>query len=291
MRSLAIALLLLASVAAAQPVSEQSYLASRDAYIAKFAAVAYEGVFGDDVMAALDEALGDLETQLKTIIGPVTLPGFSPDGAIGLETLFDSDIGFGMLDGLVYGADDSDASVLVTTKGLADAWLVGHRDWWDSPTIPDNIRDALKVNAFYTQAISADAAVARFAEIPVTPPAGADFAYAILDMRSQDYAIGVPDEMIVAVVGGGRVFLANAPVTASVHAIPACDTIWQDYSARGEAALQQSDAEDDGQSDDFDQIYTEGEAAFQDCFAEQAKDQDFYPALVAEAQALADKLH
>ncbi len=196
---------------------------------------------------------------------------------IGLETLFDSDIGFGMLDGLVYGADDSDASVLVTTEGLADAWLVGHRDWWDSPTIPDNIRDALKVNAFYTQAISADAAVARFAEMPVTPPAGADFAYAILDMRSQDYAIGVPDEMIVAVVGGGRVFLANAPVTAPVHAIPACDTIWQDYSARGEAALQQSDGEDDGQSDDFDQIYAEGEAAFQDCFAEQAKGPGFLP--------------
>jgi len=284
MRYIAIALLVLASVAASQPKAVEDYLAARDAYIARFADDTNAGNFGDDVMAAHDAALDDLEARLREIVGPVALQGFSSEGTISLDTLFDTDVGFGSLDGLLFSTDDSEASVLVTTDALVEAWLAAHRDWWDNFTMPDALSDALKEESFYIQAISADAAVARFAELPVTVPAGADHVYAMLDMRTQDLAVGVPDEIIVAVVGGGRFFLASAPVTAPVHAIPACDAVWKDYEARAEA---QSDSD----TDDPYELYAEGEVAYRSCFSGLAPDQDFYPAVVADAQALADKLH
>ncbi|MEQ8698355.1 MAG: hypothetical protein RLO48_07245 [Bauldia litoralis] len=293
MKVFAIALLALVSIAAGSPAQEQDYLASRDAFVARFTAEAAAGNFGDEVMAAHQEALDELEAQLRDLIGPVTLDGFSSEGAVSLETLFDGDLGFGLLDGLTFGMDDGSAGALVTTKGIVDAWLVEHRDWWGTPAMPGDLRDALETGAFYTQAISADAAVARFAEIPVTPPAGADFAYAMLDLRSQDVAIGVPDEIIAVVLANGRFTLASAPVTSPVTAIADCDAVWQDYEAQA-MALSESDqdagADDDSRFDEIGRIYAEGEAAFHTCYGERVDDQDFYPGLVDEAQALVDRL-
>ena len=284
MRFLAIALLVLASVAAVQPEAVKNYLASRDAYIARFTADTDAGDFGDDVMAAHDAALDDLEAQLKQIVGPVALQGFPADGAISLDTLFDTDVGFGSLDGLLFSADDMEAGALVTTDALVEVWLAAHRDWWDTFTMPDNLPDALREESFYIQAISADAAVVRFAELPVTVPTGADHVYAMLDMRTQDLAVGVPDEIMVAVIGGGKFYLATAPVTAPVHAIPACDAVWKGYEARAEAQT-------GSDTDDPYALYAEGEEAYRRCYAEHAPGEDAYPAVVAEAQALADRLH
>ena len=275
------ALLLLAAAPAVATPLEDAYVAARDAYVDKFAAYEAANDFGDQVLAEHDRALADLAAQLKTILGPVAIAGFSNEGAINLDTLFGSDEGFAMLDGLVFPSLDGKASVLVTTNGLLRTWLRAHEHWWDTPTIPQDVEEALTINAFYTQAISADAAVARFATIPVEKPAGAVFAHAMLDMRSQDYAIGVPDEITAVVAKGERVYVIVAPVGTALHAIPACDDVWRDYEARSAASTE---------SDEDVRLLDEGEVAYHQCFAARAPDEAFFAPLTAETQALVDRM-
>ena len=44
-------------------------------------------------------------------------------GKLNLDTLIEGDQGFGLLDGLVYGAGDAKTRVIVTTDGLLRRWL------------------------------------------------------------------------------------------------------------------------------------------------------------------------
>jgi hypothetical protein len=128
MRSFLVVLLVLIPVAANGASPEESYLASRDRYIAKFKQSA--GRADDRVRKAEERALGDLEKQLRRIIGSLTVEGFSPQGKINLDTLTPGEIDFGRLDGLVYSAAADKTRVLVTTDALSDRWLQAHRNWW-----------------------------------------------------------------------------------------------------------------------------------------------------------------
>ncbi len=291
MKPYLIALLALAPTAAMAASAEGQYLADRDAYIAKFTAAQDSDSLGD--YDQHNQALDKLGAELAPVIGAAAVKGFSAQGEINLETLFPDDVGFAMLDGLVYPSDDGNAEILVTTLGLAKTWLQARRDQTPPDTdVPLDLDEALASEPFYTYALSADAAVERFADIPVNRPK-ADFAYAMLDERTQDVALGPPNEMIISVVEDGRLFIVTAGVETPLHAIPACDKIWQDYDARAEKAAtdyQNSDPQDEALFDKYLSLRDEGDTAFHKCFAEQAKDQDFYAPLVKEAQALVDRL-
>ena len=58
-------------------------------------------------------------------------------------------------------------SVLVTTEGLLRLWLQEHKNWWKNDPLATDPKTALQSSAFYTQAISADAAVTIFAPLPI----------------------------------------------------------------------------------------------------------------------------
>ncbi|SRR6266545_2812940 len=87
---------------AASPV--ENYLASRDAYMKQFA----DSDIIDDAQArtAHERALDDLQTQLRRIIGPSALKGFSTKGKINLDSLSTGFIGTGQLDALRYSSPD-----------------------------------------------------------------------------------------------------------------------------------------------------------------------------------------
>jgi hypothetical protein len=81
----------------------------------------------------------------------------------------------------------------------------------------------LKSEPFYTRAISADAAVSKYAEVPVKNLASAQAVVAILDARSQDMGPRTPDGLIVSVVQDGKAFIAIEPVKAKINPTPVCD--------------------------------------------------------------------
>jgi hypothetical protein len=109
------ALLLAAAMASAEvhaATPEEAYIAARNAAVAKIkAADAEKQGPSDSANAKIDvmdkDALRALESQMRTIVGTVGLKGLEKTSAINLDTLIEGDLGYGLLDGMVYGAIDS----------------------------------------------------------------------------------------------------------------------------------------------------------------------------------------
>jgi hypothetical protein len=271
---------------AAAPAAVDKYLAARDAYVEKFRE-AEKGEVGGAVVAEQDKALADLTALIAPVVGKVAMKGYGAKGKVSLDTLFPSDVGFGMLDGLVVTSSDGKSTVLATTDVLLDRWLAETRD------LPHDPVEALRSDEFYAWATSPDAAVLRYALVPVLPPGGASTARAMLVLRAQEMVPGVPDELLVAVISGKRIFIASSPVKAKVAPIPACDAVWKGYQQKMDEALAAYNATDPKDEQLF-EAYTklEGDAdkAFRTCYAEETLSAPFYPDLVKQAQAVANSL-
>jgi hypothetical protein len=291
MRLILIALLALAAtpsyaVTAATP--EDVYLAARDAYVAEFKR--HEPT-GDEGAAAHDRALADLEGKLRQIIGPVVIKGLPGDGKSFVNTLLDGDEDFARLDGLFVTNADESLTVVVTTPRLYDVWLRTHEDFWKESPLPRDLRAALKRDDFYTQALSNGSAVVTYADIPVTAPAGADLAVAVLNVHTQDAIPAVPDEMIITVRRADRMFFITTKAKAG--RIAACDKSHAQLTKQAEAAA--AAYEKSGRKNEaLEKKSTEAERAVEDaypnCFATQARNASFFPALVKQAQQLIDAL-
>jgi hypothetical protein len=294
MKSILVALLVSISAAAGAASLEENYFAARDGYIEKLKPGEPNVDVDDSVRKQEELARGDLENQLRQIIGTSDIKGFSAPGKSNLDTLFKGDAGFGLLDGLVYSSADEKTHIIVTTEALLDHWLREHKDWW-GPTVanvPQDVDAALKSEAFYTQALATDAAISKYAEIPVASPQ-AKHAFAMLAARSQDFGPRTPDELIVSVVKDGRLYVVTTPANAKVDPIPACLRVWRDASrnaAKAHEAYVASGMKDDKLFDQSTRIEEEGDAAFHRCFAQQAKGRSFVAALSRQAQALIDTL-
>ena len=159
--------------------------------------------------------------------------------------------------------------------------------------MPQDIDRALKSEAFYTQALSTDAAIDKYAEIPVTAPAKARFAFAMLVARSQDIGPSTPNELIISVVAGTRVFVISAATEAAINPIPVCDDAWQDSERKAEAidlAPAVSEHQDQSRSEKLLHARDEGAHAFARCFAERARTESFFPALVEQTKGLVQRL-
>lgn len=294
MKFLLIVLAFFIPVAAQAASPEEAYLASRDRYIAKFKKLEDSGQADERAGKQEQSARDELERQMEKIIGPVAVEGFAEPGKLSLETLFGEGVGADQLDGLAFSSTDK-GQLLVTTEGLFKAWLRAHQKAWTKPqTPPQTLEQALKSEYFYTLAISPDAGVVKYADLPVSKPAAAELAVAMLDQRSQDITgASVPDEIIVAVARAGRLVIAASPTKTKIIAAPACDKIWADYEARANKALAAYDAagrRNDALFADYTRLQDEGGGAFRRCFAERAKSEKFFAELTQEAQALVDRL-
>jgi hypothetical protein len=270
MKVLVLTALLLSASGAAAVSPEDAYLAARDRYIASFKTTA-TAKDEKSVFARHDKALKDLEQQLKPIVGPFSATGFPAEGKLNLVSLIRDDIGFGMLDGLVYGEGESAKSIVVTTDSLLDKWLLGHPKGRSKVEIPTSAAAALKTEDFYAQAVNSDSAAANYGEIPVAAPPGAKFAHAMLSLIGNGPIVpGTPDRMFVALEQGGRVFIVSEELATRVPPIPACD-------AAGAGATKKADAADSafmkggGKNkkllDRVEKLRNEADAAVCACFA------------------------
>lgn len=274
------------SAQAASP--EDTYIAARDKYIAKFKAA---GEVNDTTARQEEAARADLEAKLRAMLGRIAVEGLPPDGNLTLDTLFGGEIGFGQLDALSFQANDDGPRLLVTTPSLAKRWLAAHaKSFGKDNDVPQDLAAALKSEQFYTQAMSQDAAVFRFADIPLAKPANASLVTAMLVARRQDIGLATPDELFIAVLRADRLFIWTAPTQAKAAINPACEKVWNDAAARADKAAEEfkkSDPKDDNPSE---RILQEGDDAFRRCFAERAPGEPYFAPLTKQAQELVDKL-
>ncbi len=289
--------------ARAAPAPEDRYVAAREAAI-KTLKPLYDGGKAE-AASADDTARADLEAQMRAILGPLAFPGYGP-GKLNLDALYGSDQGFGMLDGLRFDADTGvngepsgtgkddkyvapKAHILVTTQTLFGRWLRAHKDWWDKgvKNVPQQIGAALRDESFYTQAISTDAAVVSFADLPLAKPAGATQVYGMLAARTQSEIPDAADEVFVSALAGDKVYVVYGAIAPPVR-IAACSTIRPDYNKKAEdanEALQQKRISQKAY-DKLGNLIQQGEDAFKRCFAPLASKEPTFAEAQKQAQAM-----
>ena len=295
----AFAAALLVPVQAYAGSPEDDYFAARNAIVA--AIKANETNHKADDNPPLDEkGRADLTRRMQAIVGPVVIKGMSGEPKINLDTLYEGDQGFGLLDGLLYTSADDKTRVVVAPETVYRRWVVEHKDWWGDKiaNVPQGTDDIFTANAFYTQATSTDAAVYKYVALSVTKPDGARVAVAILAGRSQDLAPNAPDELFVSVVKDGKVFILNAPLAKKIAPIPACDAIKRDYEKKAEDAFSKAnernrekgsaatDADANRADEDFSAIQNEGDDKFLACFEARGRKAGLFTEPARQAQAL-----
>jgi hypothetical protein len=301
-----VAMLSNAGAAPLKPSPEDRYIATRDAAIEKFSPLYDAGNVDDAAKKAEDAAFADLKAQMSAILSEPDRKGFGP-AKLNIETFYKGDEGFGTLDGLRYddemgengekaggnGADgkyvEPRAHIIVTTQTMFARWLRAHRDWWDKDqkNVPQQIGSALKNESLYTLAISNGSAVVKFNPLPVATPASATFVYGFLAGRTQSEIPNEADEVIVAALANGRVYIAEGSIKPRVQ-IAACTAIRADYNKRAE----QSDDDlrfnkiDKKAYDKLGDLRQRGEDAFTRCFTRRAPREPSFAEATRQAQAL-----
>ncbi|MBR0754807.1 hypothetical protein JQ604_21690 [Bradyrhizobium jicamae] len=297
------AILILSAAHAASP--EDKYIAARDAAIAKVAKLGNVKNAGDAADKADEAARADLKTQMTALLAESQRAGFSP-AVLNLDTLSKGDQGFGMLDGLRFDAAtgrhgakiaeqradgsfvEPQSHIIVTTEALFTRWLRGHKTWWDKAekNVPQQVEQALKFEGLYTQAISTDAAVTNFNELPITKPASASYAYGFLAGRSQDLTPDAGDEVFVAAIAGGKVYIAYGEIEPVK--IAACKSIMDEYNKKAEEA---GDKLNQGkiskkQYEQLGNLQEKGDALYKSCFVKRAPQEPAFAEATRQAQAL-----
>ena len=215
MRSLALLCLLALATPAYAATPEQHYLDLRDRYIAKFA----KAPENDETSKQHDAALKELTNVLRGLMGPITIKGLPAEGQSNADTLFKGDSGFGHLDGLGFASEGDRMQAVVTTTPLLKHWLAEHRE----DGMPQDVSAAFKSNRFYYYAIQ-DSAFAKYAELPITKPAAASAAVAVLGVRGNGDLKGAPREIDVVAIQGEKVYFRSTRATPS--SCFACGAAW-----------------------------------------------------------------
>ncbi|TGR28962.1 MULTISPECIES: hypothetical protein [unclassified Mesorhizobium] len=283
--------LALASGAAYAASPEDDYIAARDKAISAIAAMESANAPVETLDAANDKARADLEQRLSTLLGPFTVTDFPAAGTINIESLSSSDVGFGMLDGLRHGTEDG-PSIVASTRGLVERWLQSRAAETDADLkLPTSFDRALKLDAFYTQAIGSDAAFTGTLDFKLKTPEGADMAIARLGGWAQDVGPNYDQEVVVTLVKGNSVMIAEAPATPPVPKIAACDAVWTAADAAAQKLVKQATGDsDETTSDAADAAWAKGDSDFRACMGKSLPDNPVFPTLLAQAQALADHM-
>jgi hypothetical protein len=212
--------------------------------------------------ATMDQMLEKLQRMLHDLIGPLDIKGFPHEGESNIITL-ENNVGFGQLDGVRVISLDGKTHVVVSTIPLLCEWLhVAHRTWSD---VPANIRAALKSGGFYSYALDVSAHAYKYADIPVTASVRNSVTSAILFRYGQDdVAPYSPNKLGLSITRSNRVFVFTEDIKNPISVMAICKDSFENDDSMGEAA----------------------NLHFLQCFGGHVSAQDYYLALVRQAQSL-----
>ncbi len=260
---------------------EEKYFETRDNFIRQFEKASVP----IDVLDEKDRhALAELEKQLKPIIGPVNVEGFPKEGKINLLTL-ENDYGFGQIDGLRFSSEQEE--LFVTTDNILKKYLAGQ------PELPKDLAELSKTGEFYVRAITAEAAVTYFAEIPVKSANGKSYVHAFLGLTAQDIGPFIPKDIFVFVTHGNRILAVQSPVATEMTEIPECRNEWERFAKKKADAMEvyrSSGSNNQKASDESVQYEEQGFEAYHRCYDREAKNQKFFASLKKQAQSIVDRL-
>jgi hypothetical protein len=301
-RALALAALFLAPTGALAASPEDDYLAARDRAIADLKTLEASQDWPAHKVAQ-EKDTKDLEQRLKAMIGPFALAGFPMPGRLSAD-LYAGDPSFGEIDGLVYydgdsagGRYDGVDAIIVTTDGLIDKWLLSHPKRWSKIDVPHAAAAAVATEAFYTQGLTRQGDVVRFATIPILAPPGAKFAHAMLATIDAGPDLpSTPDGLYLALEKGGRVFIVSVRPTTAIKTLALCDAARaanEHKAERNDAAMGRAinnltlrdRLEKAGQK-----IRDQGRAAFLSCFSGRIATTPEFEAARKQAAALVEAL-
>ena len=181
------------------------------------------------------------------------------------------------------------AHIIVTTQTLFERWLRAHKDWWGKKlkNVPQQIGDAFRDESFYTQAISTDAAVIKFNELPIAKPVSTSLAFAMLAGRTQDDTPDAADEVFASALANGKVYIAYGSIRPKVQ-VPACLAIRTDYNKKADKAADdlQSNRIDRKAYDKLGDLRQAGDDAYRRCFTQRAPQQPSFVEATRQAEAL-----
>jgi uncharacterized protein (TIGR03067 family) len=167
-------------------------------------------------------ALANLERKLRSILGPVNMPGFPQPGRINLEAICRGEEGCESLDGLLYRTEDHRRRFLVTTPVLMTNWLKGHR------LSPDS---ALRTPRLFTDIFGSHAVVLHYANLTIPDAQRRGVASAMLVVVAQDEGKWPPDKVIVSVSRANRVYIIQVPPAVAIDTLEGCgirlDTVFK----------------------------------------------------------------
>ena len=273
---------------------EDEYVAARDKDIARIKRLVTANADDAKVQAEQDKMRADLEKRLGAILGPFAIAGYPSAGKISLETLSDSEIGFGMLDGLVHTAGDNGPQVVVTTRTLLERWLRVLPTAKDpGERLPADVDAALRLDRFYSFAIASDSAFGKTADLAVTKPKGADLVVAELGGFAQDIGPNSDQQILVTLQKDGRIYIATQSAKSPIGKIEACEAIWSaadEKTQEMKKAYQKSGAKDEKLFDASNKLEDQGDQDYRACLVARTPQEAYYPALAKEAQELADRL-
>ena len=272
--------------------AEDTYVSTRDKLIT---AINRPGL-KTEVMTSRDDAgLATLTKQLTAMIGPLQIKGFTQTGKSNLETLV-NEVGFGRLDGLAYKGEDGETALVVTTPELLRRWAVGvDKTWSRSATGPEQLAEQIfHQKDFYTRAITSDAAIVSYGNLPVQKPQGVSVVHAILAIETQDDNVSEPPTAVaVAALAGDRVVVGLLKPRRHAEQIAACQALVKDFEKRSDALMEAYRASGLKNEKLFNQstkVQSDGADAYRKCYFEKASGTDFLKDVTAQAQALLDSL-
>lgn len=225
-----------------------------------------------------------LAGQLVALLGDNPPPGFAP-GPQASPSILACGLGASGLDGLVYSVEDrkalgEDARVLVTTEGLLRSWISRQRGWRGRDVA---VGELLGNSTLYTLAFGAEVGLTTFARLPVHLPKDG-LAVALLVEESQSRAVRPPQRIAAGTLRQGRVQLAVVTLDRGLEPIEACETALQASEAQARRAY------DDRDFDAARRIEADGERGYVACWTSRVAGHPAFPAIVALAQQLVDRL-
>src|SRR5262245_36473359 len=243
---------------------EEKYFETRDNFIRQF-----EKSIDSDWRTRMkkdEHALAELEKQLKAIVGPVNVEGFPKKGKINLQTL-QKDYGFGQADGLGFSAKQE--NLFVTTDNILKKYLA------EQPELPKDLAELSRTGEVYVRAITAEAAVTYYAEIPVKSANGKSYVHAFLGLTAQDIGPIIPKDIVVFVTNGNRILAAQSPAATDITEIPQCRNEWESFAKKKSSAMEVRSSGSNNQkaSDESVEYEEQGFEAYHRCYEREAKNQ------------------